>query len=278
MKNKILNIYSPINWDYNLNASLIGEWSSIPQLMGRGQWINLASSNNYASLTNGAAVSRGGIFFDGVNDLGIADSISSKLQTGPITYIGYFTLFSSTGAGGSLRPAIFECREGPSNNDSALDISTSFVPRMMIYNGGFQATSSSTVLSVGKIYHIAGTHTPNGNVVLYVNGLENSRLATNTTRATTPYSTKATIAGCLGSAPGWLGALIYNISVYNRCLSSPEIYQHYRECINGNTNRYNWRGTTKYYLPPIVPYVPPPTLYFHKNILGKTKPLVIRIK
>jgi hypothetical protein len=92
-------------------------------------------------------------------------------------------------------------------------------------DGNQHTVTSSTVLSTGTWYYLAGTVDSSGNVRLYINGALDSSLATG---LPIQWGIYGTAIGAYGDGSGgFLNGTVDEIAVYNTALSATTIQNHY---------------------------------------------------
>lgn len=262
MKNKILNIYNPINWDNPVNYKLAAEWVGLSNTIGN-KVIDIAGKN-HGTLTGGVNWSLGGannfnsLNFDGVNDyvdipynnldFEYTDSFSFVSVVNLTSAANSRTFFGRTNGTNKGIYFVASLSSGTSRNANSLGL--------RLYNdssagNGLTASTATGSMPTGVWLHVVATYdgssSANG-IKIYFNGISMPMTVFNNSISGTAKTNTNWRIGDDGTNDWMLGKISY-VSVYKRVLSNNDIYRLYTEYKLGNPNRYNWHGTTKYYLP-----------------------------
>ena len=204
---------------------------------GSTVWNDVSGNNNSGTLTNGPTFSNNSIVFDGVDDR--VDS--TILNVIPNSWTSACWILHTKTSGTS----VFVAKSGGSPNfDQNLILGWSSTLASKFYVSGKTTTGvyysgciSSFSPSTSSIYNVVGTFDSNTTTLsLYINGvLDNTKVVGVgfTTGSNIPIQ-----IGCSDgiSTPGnFTKGNIYNVQIYNRALSSEEVFQNY----NALKSRFN---------------------------------------
>lgn len=201
-------------------------------------WIDLSSNLNTGVLNNGVLYSldRGGCLnFDGVDDFAsfLSSDFLNPIQTMTLcTWVKYNGVYS-----GNYAPIIFKRNNYISSyfEQYVLAFLTSGQINFTLGDGSSNQGITTTNSYINQLIYIVGViDTIDGVVRLYINGELNS-----TQSIIYPFIDVSTNPLIIGSNddigfPGYMGGNIYNVSIYNRVLSTIEVLQNY----NAQKNKF----------------------------------------
>ena len=196
-------------------------------------WTDLSGFGNNSTLTNGPtfnSANRGSIVFDGTNDFSTSpDSISLRPTSfsintwfKPTSFSDYNTVVVKPFNGPVWSSPFLSYMIRIESNGELLNCSTST-------GGVYRFLNIDYAFSANTIYNVSFTfNSSTGDAIAYLNGSVLS--STNLTAGAISYSALPVLVGAsYGANP--IGELfagdIYNVNLYDRVLSAPEITQNY---------------------------------------------------
>jgi hypothetical protein len=194
---------------------------------GSTTWRDLSGNRNNGTLTNGPtfnSANLGSIVFDGTNDFVTgSDSSNFAFGTGNFTVGSWFFSLSSVGIIADLRSN--PSGQGPGFSDYFLN------NKFYLYWNNANRYQSTGSIDTSKWCNVVTTR-QSSTVSVYINGILDGT-ATDNTNLTEGGFRLARNINTVGT--GYLNGSIASVQIYNRALSSTEIFQNYE----GQKSRYN---------------------------------------
>ena len=192
-------------------------------------WSDLVGSND-GTLTNGptySSANAGSIAFDGSNDWSSHSSVSTAW---PVTMSCWVKLDSF------VNTPIFMSQSDVSVNNQFFGFghildSGNDILRIYNYNVSYNDARGTTVISTGQWYHVTAVFESDTSKKLYLNGVLEATLTTNTAFPT-GLDTMSISSFQRTSPGGYLDGNIACAMVYNKALSTDEILQNYNALKN----------------------------------------------
>lgn len=190
-------------------------------------WFDLSGNNNHGTLINGASYNsqnKGGIVFDGVND---GCTVSNNSSINPPTSITFGSFFYITSFGNNYAPIIFKQNNYTGLYEQySLYLSTTSIGAAVTGTNRSQRIASSTGNFLNTHIHAMATcDTTSDLLSFYVNG--NLIQSVSFTGVFDVSTNNLRIGFMDQSYLGFVAGRIFNVSIYNRALSSNEVNQNY---------------------------------------------------
>jgi len=214
----------PIGYNDPTIGGLVGWWT-MNEGTGTVTTADLSGNGNTGYLTNSPAWTNG-VVGGALKFNGSSTSIQTSLNTSnylQITYCAWVKYVSSA----NIASGFIATSDGASGNGGfglATDGSGKFYAAC---NNGYQGTTTSIVTNTWYFVCGSATNTKAGNVFLYINGVIRTDPVTNLITSVGNYTPLSIGMRSVGVNPNYTSAIIDDVRIYNRALSSDEILKLY---------------------------------------------------
>ncbi len=224
----------PVNWRHPLNVGLVSWWKALPKYAGGARLIDLCNRNP-GTLTNGPLWVGGRHFsalkFDATDDLVNCGANASLKMANNLTFAGWvFPLSYGEGSKGRMY-------DNQSAGGSTLQINNIDTTAGYVWSGGGDHKfPNSAVLSAWSYLVLTAD---SSNVILYLNGVQNTSVAT---IGPLIASTGSFYIGNRGAADRTWDGILDDLRIYNRTLTASEALRLYVESSVPYSKLYNYVG------------------------------------